>query len=73
MRQDLTTPANPGASVPANFSHPQGFHWVDREEEGGLDLASIVRILRENWKLIAASVAAGLVLAIIVTLLMKPL
>lgn len=73
MRQDLTAQPVSGPSVPANFSHPQGFQWADRPEEGGLDLASIVRILRENWKLIAASVAAGLVLAVIVTLLMKPL
>ncbi|MEP7316870.1 MAG: Wzz/FepE/Etk N-terminal domain-containing protein, partial [Sphingomicrobium sp.] len=56
-----------------NFAHPQGFQWADRQDGSGLDLASIARILRENWKLILTAVSACLILALIVTLLTKPL
>jgi capsular exopolysaccharide synthesis family protein len=50
-----------------------GLHWNDKGGDGGLDLAAIVRILREHWKVIAASVVAGIALAVLATLLTKPL
>ncbi len=50
-----------------------GLHWNERNDGSGLDLAAIVRILREHWKIIAATIVAGMALAVVVTMLTKPL
>ncbi|QIK95842.1 polysaccharide biosynthesis tyrosine autokinase [Sphingomonas sp. HDW15A] len=48
-------------------------HFNEQAQESGLDLANLIRIVRERWKLILAAVLAGAALAILYTLLTKPL
>ncbi len=64
-RQNLPEPIGP--------TRGHGLHWNDHVDGGGLDLVGIVRILREHWKILAASIVAGLALAVVATLLTKPM
>jgi len=64
-RQALVDPFSP--------TRGHGLHWQSTQSERSLDFASIVRILREHRWLILGAVVAGLVFAVIVTLMTKPL
>jgi succinoglycan biosynthesis transport protein ExoP len=69
-------PTSDRPSLPEPFGpvRGQGFQFGQREEAaGGLDFATIIRTIRENAKLILASLVAGVALAILATMLTKPL
>ena len=65
-RQHLVDPFAP--------TRGHGLHWQDRSHaERSLDFASLVRILTEYRWLILGAVGAGLVIAILLTLMTTPL
>ncbi len=63
-------------SLPEPFGpvRGEGVHWNDRPASAdGFTFEKIVLVLREHWKLVLASMVAGVAAAIIVTLLTTPL
>lgn len=69
-------PTTDRPTVPEPFGplRGHGFQFNQRDEAtGGLDFATLVRTLREHYKLILAAVVAGIALAILATMLTKPL
>lgn len=64
------------AGLPEPFGpvRGQGMHWSDRSPAAeGFTLEMILRILREHWKVVLASIIAGAALAVLVTLMTTPL
>ena len=70
MGNDIVFPGD-RQSVPEPFGpvRGQGLHLEDRDEAGGLDLQTLIRILNENRKLIVAAAIAGLIGGLIITLM----
>jgi capsular exopolysaccharide synthesis family protein len=66
QRQQLVDPFAPTLG--------QGMHWHERDQrERSLDFASLVRILQEHRWLIAGAIGLGIVLAVLLTLMTKPM
>ncbi len=63
----------PGAPEPFGPVRGHGLQWREGREDTGLDVASILRIMPEHWKIIVGAVATGLLLAIVATFLTTPL
>lgn len=74
MNNNLPMPSDrPGVPEPFGPVRGHGLHWNERADANALDVAAILRIVREQWKVIAASAAAGLLIALIITMLTTPL
>lgn len=64
------------AGLPEPFGpvRGQGLHWSDRPAASeGFTLEMILRIVREHWKVVLASIVAGAALAVLVTIMTTPL
>ena len=70
MGNDIVHPGD-RQSLPEPFGpvRGQGLHLEDRDGGGGLDVQSLLRIFKENQKLILAAAIAGLIGGLIITLL----
>lgn len=68
------SPDRTGLPEPFGPVRGHGLNWNDQSSAAGtLDVAAILRALREHAKLIAAATVAGLLLAIVVTLMTTPM
>ena len=66
-------PDRPGVPEPFGPVRGQGFHWNDRDTGTTLDVATILRALKEHAKLIVAATIGGVLLAVIATMMTTPL
>lgn len=75
MTNDVAlTPDRRGAPSPFGPVRGNNMNWQGETASPGMfDLSSLLRIARERAKIIAAAVAAGLVLAVIATLMTTPM
>ncbi|WP_309603061.1 polysaccharide biosynthesis tyrosine autokinase [Sphingomonas sp.] len=70
MGNDIVHPGD-RQSLPEPFGpvRSHGLHLEDRDSGGGLDVQSLLRVFKENRKLILAAAIAGLIGGLIITLL----
>jgi succinoglycan biosynthesis transport protein ExoP len=73
MGNDLSLPQDHRAHLePFGPMRGNAMQWNERDE-GGLDLATLLAVVREHWKIIAASIVSGAIIAVIITMLATPM
>lgn len=76
MGNDISVPSGDRSNVPEPFGplRGHGIHFQDRgQADHSLDLATLVRIAREQYRLILGGIVLGLIMAVLITILTKPL